>query len=226
MRSLKQKTDGASRSSAQIENIKRQSLVNYCIMGRIRKERELWRPKITVIGEGVIERWYFNHMRSVKGFKYDCKPRFFSEQSYSEMEKLIDSVVGQGGFAVCVCDADVTRVDDAAKSGLTGMKEKYKDSQDVLICDSMPSIEFWFLIHYLNIAKYFTDSKAVISKLWEWLPEYRQTGRFLEKRKWVEDLCRDGRLEEACVRASAMKEDSQSYSNVYKAITLFASQER
>ena len=100
MRSLKQKTDGASRSSAQIENIKRQSLVNYCIMGRIRKERELWRPKITVIGEGVIERWYFNHMRSVKGFKYDCKPRFFSEQSYSEMEKLIDSVVGQGGFAV------------------------------------------------------------------------------------------------------------------------------
>lgn len=104
------------------------------------------------------------------------------------MEKLIDSVVGQGGFAVCVCDADVTRVDDAAK--------------------------------------YFTDSKAVIVKLREWLPEYRKTGRFLEKRKWVEDLCRDGRLEEACVRASAMKEDLQSYSNVYKAITLFAGQER
>lgn len=104
------------------------------------------------------------------------------------MEKLIDSVVGQGGFAVCVCDADVTRVDDAAK--------------------------------------YFADSKAVIVKLREWLPEYRKTGRFLEKRKWVEDLCSDGRLDEACVRASAMKEDSQSYSNVYKAITLFAGQER
>ena len=104
------------------------------------------------------------------------------------MEKLIDSVVGQGGFAVCVCDADVTRVDDAAK--------------------------------------YFADSKAVIVKLREWLPEYRKTGRFLEKRKWVEDLCSDGRLDVACVRASAMKEDSQSYSNVYKAITLFAGQER
>lgn len=104
------------------------------------------------------------------------------------MEKLIDSVVEQGGFAVCVCDADVTRVDDAAK--------------------------------------YFADSKAVIVKLREWLPEYRKTGRFLEKRKWVEDLCRDGRLDVACVRTSAMKEDSQSYSNVYKAITLFAGQER
>lgn len=72
----------------------------------------------------------------------------------------------------------MTRVDDAAKSGLGGMKEKYKDSQDVLICDSMPSIEFWFLIHYLNTAKYFADSKAVIVKLREWLPEYRKTGRF------------------------------------------------
>lgn len=47
------------------------------------------RPKITVIGEGLTERWYFNHLRSVKGFKYDCKPRFFSEQSYSEMENLL-----------------------------------------------------------------------------------------------------------------------------------------
>ena len=68
LRSLKQKTDGASRSSAQIENIKRQSLVNYCIMGRIRKERELWRPKITVIGEGVIERWYFRWVLSIPFF--------------------------------------------------------------------------------------------------------------------------------------------------------------
>ena len=73
-----------------------------------------------------------------------------------------------------------------------------------------------------DAAKYFTDSKAVIVKLREWLPEYRKTGRFLEKRKWVEDLCSDGRLDVACVRASAMKEDSQSYSNVYKAITIWS----
>ena len=54
-------------------------------MARVRKERELKRSRITVIGEGLTERWYFEHLRTVKGYRYDCKPRFFAHQSYEEM---------------------------------------------------------------------------------------------------------------------------------------------
>lgn len=58
------------------------------VMARVRKEREIKRSRITVIGEGLTERWYFEHLRTIKGYRYDCKPRFFAHQSYEEMEKL------------------------------------------------------------------------------------------------------------------------------------------
>ena len=58
-------------------------------MARVRKEREIKRSRITVIGEGLTERWYFDHLRTIKGYKYDCKPRFFAHQSYEEMENSL-----------------------------------------------------------------------------------------------------------------------------------------
>lgn len=84
-------------------------------MARIRKERELKRSRITVIGEGLTERWYFEHLRTLKGYHYDCKPRFFTHQSYEEIGKLIDWVLQNGGIAVCVCDADITRTNEVRR---------------------------------------------------------------------------------------------------------------
>ena len=190
-------------------------------MARGRKERELKCSRITVIGEGLTEKWYFEHLRSIKGFRYDCKPRFFTQQSYGEMSKLIDSVIENGGIAVCVCDADITRTNPIEQTRLKELKQKFSNNDNVIICDSMPSIEFWFLIHYLNTSKYFNDSKEVIQALRKWLPEYSKNGTMLEKQQWVSNLCYDGKLEKACATAESMRPESPSYSNIYKAIELF-----
>lgn len=108
-------------------------------MARVRKEREIKRSRITVIGEGLTERWYFEHLRTIKGYRYDCKPRFFAHQSYEELEKLIDWVLQNGGIAVCVCDADVTRTNEERSKKLQDMKMRYAKNDRVFICDSMPS---------------------------------------------------------------------------------------
>lgn len=60
-------------------------------MARIRKERELKRSRITVIGEGLTERWYFEHLRTLKGYHYDCKPRFFTT---NPTKRLVNSLTG------------------------------------------------------------------------------------------------------------------------------------
>ena len=190
-------------------------------MARGRKERELKRSRITVIGEGLTERWYFDHLRSIKGYRYDYKPRFFTHQSYEEMEKLIEWVLRDGGIAVCVCDADITRENEEAKKRLREMKERFAGNDHVFICDSMPSIEFWFLIHYMNTRKYFRDSQAAIRILRKFIPGYEKTGAFLEKMQWVADRCSDEKLILACKRASLLGPLSESYSEVYRAILLF-----
>lgn len=190
-------------------------------MSRIRRERALRQPRITVIGEGLTERWYFTHLRSIMGFRYDCKPRFFTHQSYGEMRKLTDWVLQNGGIAVCICDADITRTNDDESKHLKEMKEAYADNDRVCICDSMPSIEFWFLIHYLNTSRYFNNSSAVIQELRRFVSNYAKTGEFLEKPQWVAELCAGRKLATACERASNLDPESESYSNIYKAIKLF-----
>lgn len=191
-------------------------------MGKGGRERELKRPRITVIGEGLTERWYFEHLRNLKGFRYDCKPRFFTHQSYEQMSKLIDWVLQNGGIAVCVCDADITRTNEERNKVFKEMKKRYSKKERVLICDSMPSIEFWFLIHYLNTSRYFKDANDVIRVLRKYIPDYEKTGAFLEKAQWVAEMSADNRLEDACIRASHLGPESDSYSEIYKAIRLFA----
>lgn len=190
-------------------------------MTRIRKERELKRSRITVIGEGLTERWYFEHLRTLKGYHYDCKPRFFTHQSYEEMRKLIDWVLQSGGIAVCVCDTDITRTNEERKKAFQTMKAKYAGNKNVLICDSMPSIEFWFLIHYVNTSKYFQDSDAVIQMLRRHISDYDKSGAFLEKQQWVAEMSTEERQTEACNRATLLGPDSESYSEIHHAIKLF-----
>ena len=197
-------------------------------MARVRKERELKRSRITVIGEGLTERWYFDHLRTVMGYRYDCKPRFFARQSYDEMRKLIEWVLQNGGIAVCVCDADITRTNLVENQRLKEMKEQYASNDKVLICDSMPSIEFWFLLHYLETSRYFRDSAEVADVLRRWLPTFQKNSTFLEKVQWVAELCADDKLNIACTHATSLSQNPQaeSYSNVFKAINLFKEQQK
>ena len=188
----------------------------------MRKERELKRSRITVIGEGLTERWYFEHLRAIKGYRYDCKPRFFAHQSYEEMMKLIDWVLQNGGIAVCVCDADITRNNEERNKKLHDMKALYAKDERVFICDSMPSIEFWFLIHYMNTSKYFKDADAVIKVLKKYIPGYNKTGAFLERQVWVAEMSTDEKQSDACKRAAVLGPQDESYSEIYKAIALFA----
>lgn len=191
-------------------------------MKRGSKKRELRRSRITVIGEGLTERYYFQHLRSIKGYKFDCKPRFFTHQSYEEMRKLIEWVIQNGGIAICVCDADITRISKEENARLKAIEKDFANRDDVLVCKSMPSIEFWFLIHYIETNKHFLDSKEVIQVLKKWIPNYCKSGSFLEKEQWVAALCSDNKLKDACTRAStiAANPDSASYSDIYKAIRL------
>lgn len=191
-------------------------------MARVQKERELRRPRVTVIGEGLTERWYFEHLRAIKGYRYDCKPRFFTHQSYEEMINLIDWVLQNNGIAVCVCDADITREDEGRRKKLQEMKRKYATDDNVLICDSMPSIEFWFLVHYMNTRKYYKDAGAVVSALRKFIPGYEKTGAFLEKQKWVAEMSTDDKLNDARKRAALLGPQDESYSEIYQAIALFA----
>ena len=184
-------------------------------MARRIKERELKNPTITIIGEGATERYYFTHLKRLRGYNYVCKPRNFAEQTFDEMQKQIDRVLADNGIAVCVFDADVTRTRPAEKIKYDDMRRKYAKNPSVILCDSMPSIEFWFLLHYLNTNRYFATSDDVITVLRRFITDFSKHQSFLSKEIWVSELMRNDKLGFAISRAIKLNA-GESYSNIYK----------
>jgi hypothetical protein len=137
------------------------------------------------------------------------------------MQKQIERVLADYGIAVCVFDADVARIHPAEAEKLERLRLRYKDNKNVVICDSMPSIEFWFLIHYLNTNRHFNTSDDVIAALRKFIPNFSKHEKFLSQEKWVADLLSEERLKAACERAESMGIEGSSYSNVYKAFAIF-----
>ena len=186
-------------------------------MARKTQQRSLRQPEITIIGEGATERFYFTNLRRLKDYRYTCKPRNFTEQSLDEIQKQVDRVLADRGIAVCVFDTDITRNNPTERAKFEALCQKYKDRKDVIICDSMPSIEFWFLLHYLNTNRYFATSDNVIDVMHKYIPDFSKQEKFLSKEKWVADLLADHRLEIAIQRALAFGTEGESYSNLPKA---------
>lgn len=185
-------------------------------MARRIKERKLKNPTITIIGEGATERYYFTHLKRLRGYNYVCKPRNFTEQTFDEMQKQIERVLADNGIAVCVFDADVTRTRPAEKAKFEDMRRKYADNPVVILCDSMPSIEFWFLLHYLNTNRYFATSDDVIDAFHRYMTNFSKHQSFLSKEAWVSELLADNCLDKAIANANIVGMEGESYSRLPK----------
>lgn len=185
-------------------------------MARQIKERKLKSPTITIIGEGATERYYFTHLKRLNSYNYICKPRNFTEQSLEEMQRQIEKVIVDDGIAVCVFDADVSRIHPAEKAKLDNMRRKYAENPSVILCDSMPSIEFWFLLHYLKTNRYFATSEDVIKVLQKHIPTFSKQQSFLSKESWVTELLKDEKMKTAIANAVSIGEGGESYSHLHK----------
>lgn len=187
--------------------------------GRKQKIRE---PKsgIYIIGEGITEQYYFSHIKRMLGFNCIIKPRFFGNTSIAEMRKKIEELLRSDVFVICVFDADVSSHNESERRRLEQLQNKYKNNKNLLFCSSLPSIEFWFLLHYLDTNRHFKNAKEAELALKKYIQEYEKTALFLENEKWVRNLCLDNKLEFALQRAKRFSKDSGSYSNIYQAFEL------
>jgi hypothetical protein len=81
----------------------------------------------------------------------------------------------------------------------------------------LPSIEYWFLLHHEHTNRYFKDAKAAETALKRFINDYEKTTQFLEKEKWVRDLCSNDKLNQAIERSKRFESEHGSYTNVHEA---------
>lgn len=196
-------------------------------MNPTRKMRE---PLLTIIGAGITEKYYFRHLKDLCGLKIEVKPKYFGSDTAHDMQKLVESVLSMGGKAVCVFDMDTTRWDNVEKQRKQDLIEQYGKNSDVLLCDSMPSIEYWFLLHFENTNRFMTTSREAMNSLRKYIPDFDKNTQFLEKDQWVRLLLEDNRLAIACERAETFAknktlDETISYSELYKLFKMLISKE-
>ena len=194
-------------------------------MARKQAQKQLKDPKPAIIGAGITEQWYFKHLQTLRKYRVKIWPRYFGRENAFELDKRVDNVLKDEGFAIVVFDADVSQRNDKERQLVERMKTKYGNNKDVLVCDSLPSIEYWFLLHYKDAGRLFKTSNEVVEEIKKYNSQFDKSKKFLENDSWVKDLCDGKRLWQAIERCKQQEDKinrgaSVSYSKVYKAIEL------
>lgn len=127
-------------------------------------------------------------------------------------------VLNEGGKAIVVFDADVSTWNEVEKGRLAKLRKRYIKNKRVTLCDSLPSIEYWFLLHYANVNRYFGTSKAVVEELMKYIKGFDKTESFLKNQKWVVDMCDGDRINIASQRARLFGTEGESYTNIWIAM--------
>lgn len=141
------------------------------------------------------------------------RPRFFGQEDIFQLTKKVESVIQDGGVAIAVFDADVASWDEKERIKLDAFRKKYGKNENVIICDSLPSIEYWFLLHFADIHRLFPTSQSVCKELEKFLDGYDKCEEYLSREKWVRQLCESGNMTTAMERAKVCDEN-QSYTNL------------
>jgi hypothetical protein len=188
-------------------------------MGGRRQKFKAIKPGIYILGEGLTERYYFSHLKRIFNFKCTVGPRFFFNTCVADFESRIRELLRGDILIICVFDADVSERDIKENQRFQNLRKKYSRNKNVLICDSFPSIEYWFLIHFKDTCPHFENSSQVLTELKKHMSKYKRTEAFLENEKWVRDMSINfGSIESARQRAEKYRTRKASYSNIYKAI--------
>ena len=188
------------------------------------------------------ERYYFTHINDTTEYKFNIRPKYFADESnYTEaFPKRIKEILNANTDPkiFCVFDWDTIYGIDAKIKKHEDFEKQFRteiDNGNVVICPSMPSIEYWFLLHFEDKTDLLKDYRAISNILAPYikpcfadptknLKKLLKQEKYLQDSTWVKNLCSDGKLDAAIkraednIKAAEAAEDlkNQSYSYVYK----------
>ena len=189
------------------------------------------------------ERYYFHHISETTEYKFNVVPEYIGmEASYTELfPERIGKILKDNPDAkiFCVFDWDTIRGKKKPLEKHEAFVNQFKaeiDAGIVTVCPSMPSIEYWFLLHFESRPQLIKTCGRTMQRLLSsyMLSYFQNTGgksllKVLKSEEcvkdsgWVVKLCENGKLDDAIQRAennikaaeAARDLDNQSYSYVY-----------
>ena len=153
------------------------------------------------------ERWYFVHINDITDYKFNIIPKYFGDESnYTEVfPKRIKSILEKNIDAkvYCVFDWDTIFNDNDNLAKHKAFENEIQadiDNGKVILCPSMPSIEYWFLLHFQNYTELIkTNGNAIgilAPHIKTWFSSDKKLSKILKRKIYQvpslgrESLCR------------------------------------
>lgn len=152
-------------------------------MGRTSKKKKVLLNKFALIGEGFTEWYYFNSMRKAGRLCYDIKPELPKHSDLKSINDKAEECLQLGYIKVfCIVDYDTIARDQTEFNKYNKIKQKSKNN--IIWIESMPSIEFWFLLHYQEnfSSKIYTNYKEIEKDLKKHISDYDKTKEYFIKK--------------------------------------------
>lgn len=187
-------------------------------MGRKINTRQPKQLRKRVIGAGITEFWYLKQLKPLLKLNFELYPRLFGNESMGNIKKRIEEGLNEGTELICLFDEDVKQWNEKEKQRIKELHQKYDNDARVTLGCSMPSIEYWFLLHYENTNRHLKTSLDAIKALKKYIPQFEKKEDFLRYSDWVAELLKENRMGIATDRAQKFGKSGESYTDVWKAI--------
>jgi hypothetical protein len=151
------------------------------------------RKRYAVLGDGITEQWYLKHLKEFKDYRYKISPSLFADVGIEKAAGIIDELLAEGYDQVTYLTDYDTIIAQGKQEQFGKFVRKYGKRAKVLICETMPAIELWFLLHFAFTTREFPDCAHVERELKRFLPDYEKRKSFLEKKAWFEEMVKGER---------------------------------
>lgn len=150
---------------------------------------------ITVIGEGITEKYYIESLRSLAKTNFQITPQELGikASSLADLDKAISKAIDKGYDEVyCLIDMD-SKDNGASSSKYAQLKDKYhnrrfvkkKKGTDcyVRFIETRRCTELWFIYYFDYVTRHFASYKEVENYLHRFVADYAKNDRYFRSVK-------------------------------------------
>ena len=156
---------------------------------------EFKNPTFTIIGDGETEKWYFDMLqRTEKDLNIVISPRLTVKKTLEEQFKNVISESEKRKiykkdqvFWIIDFDTILSETREAKKGKKPASQEfkeyyeKLKKRDNVKIIINNPCLEFWFLLHFKEIGRFFNNCDDAKKELQKHLTDYKKDEKYFKK---------------------------------------------
>ncbi len=163
-------------------------------MSRIKLKHRKGKLSFSIIVDGETEVWYFQMMKKHEKLpRIDIYPEVPKKKHLEEQYKAVKEKAAIYDKVIWIIDIDTLLKEDKERKVskhpaltklryyIASLNKEFGGIVEVVF--NNPCLEFWFLLHYVEKGKYYSDCSSVIKDLRsKFITDYKKTERYFKKK--------------------------------------------